>query len=102
VEALELQRTTICVMFNNPFSAHEASTAADGPASLYVHHLSVSVELTLSQVRKRICNHLKINDDTSPFHFRRNGTGAPHLKDETKTLADLAIGNQSILHLQVS
>lgn len=102
MEALELQRTSICILFNNPFDEDAVSAAAgDTAISIYTHNLNLSSEMTLFHVRKRICNVLKVNKDTNPFHFRRNGTGAPQLKDETKTLAELAIANHSILHLQV-
>jgi len=65
---------------------------------------SLMHSITLDALRPMIDSQLKVLPEyqSLPYHFKRNGLiSTPQLKDESKTLSELNIGDQSILHLQV-
>jgi len=113
---LEGKRSRAVIYYNNPLlrsetadtpaEASEIDTAA-APASsanrdsTYTFSLEVSVDLTLSAVKALIAPTLGITDANSFYCKRSGAASAPQLKDENKTLKELAIVSHSVLHLQV-
>lgn len=105
MEKLSQLCRNITLQFNNPFAA---ATDADADAgSAYVHSIKTPLDSSLLDVKQLICGKLnECNGDSAKvepegFHLRRNNTGAPQLKDETKTLEDLEFVNFSVIHVQV-
>lgn len=107
VAALELRRKAAIIFFNNPENTTASSTATGGAtennnensAVEYPMQLEVSLDTPLLQVKERIAAALSISDIES-FHLKRSAH-APQFKDESKTLLDLAINSNGILHVQV-
>jgi hypothetical protein len=115
--ALEEGRNKAVIYYNKPTdattaapvapegaNAEDAATAGDAVAqrgSNYPLSIEVSVDTTLAQFKALVAPTVGVSDVNS-FHCKRSGAvGAPQLKDESKTLRDLAFVNHSVIHLQV-
>jgi hypothetical protein len=99
MEKLSQLRRNITLQFNNPFG--EAAADATPEYSLSI---KVPLDAPLLDVKQQICSVLNSNGATvavDGFHLRRNNTGAPQLKDESKTLEELEFVNFSVIHVQV-
>ena len=77
----------------------EASDAQRG--SDYPFSIQVSLDISLAQFKVQVAAALDIADPGSFLCKRSSANGAPQLKDETKSLRDLAFVNHSVVHLQV-
>ena len=113
---LENKRKQAVIYYNNPLtSANSAETADEqtaektdaAPASaanrdgIYSNSIEVSLDLTLAAVKALIAPTLNIADLNAFFCKRSGAASAPQLKDENKTLKELAFVSHSVLHLQV-
>ena len=88
---LRNRKKTIQVFYNDPKA--DASSQPN-----YDRFVELSLDSTLKEAKVKMSGALGL--DVESFHTRRNAA-APQLKDETKTMNDLGIVDQSILHLQV-
>lgn len=107
IEKLSQMRRNITLQFNNPLGPQTGGEVEGDASSVYVHSIKASLESTLLEVKQLICAALNAcpgseKVDVGGFHLRRNNTGAPQLKDESKTLEELELVNFSVLHVQVS
>ena len=69
--------------------------------SNYPYSIEVSLDITLQDFKVLISSTLD-NINVNSFYCKRNSSSTtPQLKDESKTLKDLAFVNHSIIHLQV-
>ena len=69
--------------------------------SNYPYSIEVSLDITLQDFKVLISSTLD-NINVNSFYCKRNSSSTtPQLKDESKTLKDLAFVNHSIMHLQV-
>jgi hypothetical protein len=117
LSALEEGRNKAVIYYNKPTdattaapvategaNAEDAATAGDAVAqrgSNYPLSIEVSVDTTLAQFKALVAPTAGVSDVNS-FHCKRSGAaGAPQLKDESKTLRELAFVNHSVIHLQV-
>lgn len=119
-ESHEAVMKEIVLFFNNPYlltenineiAEGEEIFAQDKQQTInYSYDLKIKLDpavfssITLENLRLSIDEQLKEFGDvqSSPYHFKRNGLySTPQLKDESKTLVELDIADQSILHLQV-
>jgi hypothetical protein len=117
LSALEEGRNKAVIYYNKPTDAtiaattvaeganpEDATSAGDAVAqrgSNYPLSIEVSVDTTLAQFKALVAPTVGVSDVNS-FHCKRSGAaGAPQLKDESKTLRDLAFVNHSVIHLQV-
>lgn len=87
---LKSLRSRIRLQFNNPHS---------GNLNSYDNDLQTRLDATLSEVKQVIADKLGMAIDS--FHLRRN-ENSPQFKDENKTLDELSISDQSILHVEVN
>lgn len=91
LEELKLLRNRVRLFVNNPFSSTEQN---------YNTEIIATSESSLLQVKEMISTKLNITGlDT--FHLKSNES-SPQFKEENKTLHELEITDQSILHVQVS
>jgi hypothetical protein len=109
---IEGRRKNVVVYFNDPRveataavvvvpALEPSSDAGNNRDGAYSFTLDLSLDQQLSEVKKIMAEKLGISDP-SAFHVRRSGAiSAPQLKDESKTLRDLAVANHAVLHLQV-
>jgi hypothetical protein len=114
--ALEEGRNKAVIYYNKPTDATAAAATTEGAnaedptsagdavaqrGSNYPLSIEVSVDTTLAQFKALAAPTVGVSDVNS-FHCKRSGAaGAPQLKDESKTLRDLAFVNHSVIHLQV-
>jgi hypothetical protein len=102
--ALRRKHSEISVCFNDPTREKGpdagANADADSNTNSHMYDVSVAVSATmkLSEVKQVVAATLKLSFDS--FYFKRNAS-APQLKEEKKTLAELGIVDQSILHVQL-
>jgi hypothetical protein len=82
-------RSRVRLLFNNPHS---------GSLNSYENDLLTRLDATLLEVKQQIADKLGLAMDA--FHLRRN-ENSPQLKDENKTLDELSISDQSIIHVEV-
>lgn len=104
--ALRSGTNNIRIFFNNPSAGSVTSVENDyDPTTMgsprrneYPHHIDVSLETTLADVRVGIGRTLGI--DANSFHIRKSAT-EPQLKDYSRTMQECELSNNSVLHLQV-
>jgi len=128
LESLKKARNSAVIYFNNPFAPTMASAAgeqdvkpiavdsSDSSATAsgdYPFSIQVSLDQSLHEVKQQMLAVLTSTSQPQPnemgdkfttdgFYCRRSGAvNAPQLKDESKTLRDLAVVSHSVLHLQV-
>lgn len=119
--ALEAARNRAILYFNKPLQqatstgTNGASEAAEtGSAEsqavssesgskdgTYCHSVEVSLDITLAAFKALVAPMLDISDPGSFFCKRSGAASAPQLKDESKTLKELAFVTHSVVHLQV-
>lgn len=107
--ALDAARNRAVIYFNNPLqtSNGEAAESDAVPTEVgskdgtYCHTVEVSLDLTLAAFKAQVAPVLEIADATTFFCKRSAASSAPQLKDESKTLKELAFVNHSVIHLQV-
>ncbi len=85
---LKAYRSRIRLQFNNPHS---------GKLNTYDNDLETRLDATLFEVKQLVAEKLEMSLDA--FHLRRNES-SPQFKDESKTLDELSISDQSILHVE--
>ena len=118
---IEQKNSTITIFFNNPYLLPTDSGEANEDEEIfaqdkqqnsinYSYDLSLQLptealgSLSLESLRSLINSQIMDNseNENKSYHFKRNGLNStPQLKDESKSLNDLEIGDQAILHLQV-
>lgn len=91
--ALEKKRLSATIFINDPSKATEEKDIA------YDIPLEVKLDTSLSSIKVQIAALLKL-EGVDSFHIKRS-YGAPQLKDESKTLFDLAVMDQNSLYVQV-
>lgn len=89
--ALINRKQMIEVLYNVP--------TAPGNVPEYNLKMSVSSAITLKEFKDKVSKSGNLGGCTA-FHVRRSATGA-QIKSEGKSLDDLGITNQSVIHLQV-
>ena len=115
-------KTEVIIFFNNPCLSDVESASQEQDEEVFaqdkqqntinfVYDLSIRLvidtynTIALESLRPLIDEQIKgsLEKQSLPYYFKRNGlSSTPQLKDEKKSLIDLEIGDQSILHLQVS
>ncbi len=89
--ALLNRKQMIQILYNVPVAA--------GTVPEYNLSVQISSACTLKEFKDRVIKSGNLGS-VSEFHVRRNATGA-QIKSEQKSLDELGITNQSIIHLQV-
>ena len=87
---LKKKRKTIRVLYNDP--------SGTGAEPSYTLSVETTTDKTLGEIKAIFAAALGVAVEA--FHMRRSAM-APQLKDESKTLEELGIVDQSIFHLQV-
>lgn len=92
---LRNRRQAIRLFFNHPNMGEEAG---DSQSSIYNIALDTSLDRSLDDIKSNIAASLSMSPDR--FHLKRNANGT-QLKDLSKTLLDLGMVDQSVLHVQL-
>jgi hypothetical protein len=91
---LRSMRNKLCLLVNNPKITEEATEAS------YSIEVEATSDMTLGQLKTAIHKKLGLADGEE-FYLKKNKDGIQFKEDE-KTLNDLQITDQSIIHVQVS
>lgn len=101
---LKIHRSRVRILFNHPLNnpaSNGGGIADDVPEIAYDQSIETTSDITLSQLKELIANQLNlpIND----FHLRKHQiNNSEQLKEENKSLVELEISDQSVIHLQVN
>jgi hypothetical protein len=96
---LKRKQRTIHVFFNNPFLPNEL-IKGNGIVD-YRYDLCIKLPLDENLKTLKQCISHSLNTEIDSFYLKRNSTGS-QLKDENKTLEDLAFVDESIIHVEVN
>lgn len=92
---LKSLRSRLRLSFNHP----KAATSSEGGEVEYNHEIETTSDITLLQLKQLMKEKLQLSDNED-FYCKQNKDGI-QFKEENKTLQELSITDQSIIHIQL-